>query len=292
MSTRSTTPPPLTVGMSVSEPASEELVDRGLGELHVRHAFIEIVRHVLASGGSIAYGGDLRAGGYTEALLDLIRTYNRRDIAGPERVFCYFAWPLWLDLTLADKADIANLATLIPVDAPAGAPEHLPAPRERNPCERLLGSIALTAMRERMTADIGARIVLGGRVAGQQGLYPGVLEEAILGLRAGTPLFVSGGFGGCGRIVCAALRGYSSAELTLDFQLHHTPRYGELLEAGGRSGIQPRYELIVDEFARAGLEGLRNGLDASDNAQLAETNDVDEVVALVLRGLRRLEPWE
>ncbi|HEY1964991.1 MAG TPA: hypothetical protein VGG59_08670, partial [Acidobacteriaceae bacterium] len=50
----------LTVGLSVSEPDEQELVRLGLDEIHVRHAFIEIARHILARGWSLAYGGDLR----------------------------------------------------------------------------------------------------------------------------------------------------------------------------------------------------------------------------------------
>ena len=39
----------LLVSISVSEPTDEELINLGLSELHVRHAFTEIVRHVLAA---------------------------------------------------------------------------------------------------------------------------------------------------------------------------------------------------------------------------------------------------
>ena len=44
----------LIVGISVSEPTDEELINLGLSELHLRHAFTETVRHVLAAGWSVA----------------------------------------------------------------------------------------------------------------------------------------------------------------------------------------------------------------------------------------------
>src|SRR6478735_8072282 len=99
----------LVIGVSVSEPSEAELISLGLSELHVRHAFIEICRHVLAKGWSVAYGGDLRAAGYTETMFDLARTYDRKELAGPERVLSYLAWPLWLDLSAKDRADLKNV---------------------------------------------------------------------------------------------------------------------------------------------------------------------------------------
>src|SRR6266481_200421 len=97
------------VGLSISEPEEDELVQLGLSEMHVRHAFIEVVRHLLARGWAVAYGGDLRAAGYTEALFDLVRTYDLAGVPGPDRVLSYLAWPIWLDVTAAQRAELANI---------------------------------------------------------------------------------------------------------------------------------------------------------------------------------------
>lgn len=167
----------VTVAISVSEPDVNELIRLGLSELHVRNAFIEIVRHILARGSSIAYGGDLRKAGYTEALFDLVRTYELKDRTGPERVFSYLAWPNWEQLTPGDRAALANVATINQVERPSGAPD-LPPDRDLWTAEQLLwGSQALTAMRQQMTAKVDARVILGGRLEGQQGLYPGYLKR-------------------------------------------------------------------------------------------------------------------
>lgn len=278
----------IVVGVSVSEPAHEELVRLGLSEMHVRHAFIEIVRHVLARGWSVAYGGDFRAAGYTEALFDLVRTYDRKDLSGPDRVFAYLAWPIWVDLTQEDRAEFANLATIKQVPRSDGAPEQLPPRGDRRPVDLLWSSLSLTAMREQMTAQIGARVALGGRVSGQVGLYPGVAEEAALALRAGVPLYVAAGFGGCGRAIAVALDGATPPELTVDYQLERTQRYGELVEAARSAGREPSFTAMVATFGSVGVAGLRNGLDEGDNRRLLSTDDVDEVVALILRGLRRI----
>ncbi len=281
-------PDALRVGVSVSEPAEADLVGLGLSEMHVRHAFIETMRHLLACGWLVAYGGDFRKDGYTEALFDLVRTYNPHEISGPDRVLSYLAWPLWLDLTPADRAEIANIATLIEVPAPDGAPDRLPPIKERKPADLLWNSLALGAMREQMTANIDARLVLGGRLFGQQGIYPGVLEEAALALQRRVPLFVAGGFGGCGRAIAEALAGSDQPELTIDYQLEHTPRYRELLEAAKEIERDPDFPALGKTFASVGFGGLRNGLSEDENQRQAGTNDVDEIIALALRGLRQI----
>ncbi len=278
----------LLVGVSVSEPSDEELTSLGLSELHVRHAFIEIVRHVLAAGLSVGYGGDFRPQGYTEALLDLVRTYERTALSGPEHLTCYLAWPLWTDLTDTDRAELANIATVVKVAAPADAPDNLPPIADRSPEERLWSALALTAMRERLASSVGAVVVLGGRITGQQGLFPGVIEEVMTALSAGVPLFVAGGFGGCGRLVARALHGEEPEELSLDYQRQHTDRYPDLLNAAARAGAAPDYSALVADLSACGVDGLNNRLDESENYRLLVTDDVDEMIALVLRGLFKI----
>lgn len=279
---------PPVVGVSISESAEDELVALGLSAMHLRHTFIEVVRHVLAAGWSVAYGGDLRRAGYTEALFDLVRTYEHPGLAGRERVIAYLAWPLWVGRTVDDDAELANVATLVRCPAPPGAPETLPPLAEGTGEDLLLRSLGLTRMREQMNVAIGARVVLGGRVTGQVGLLPGVLEEAALAVEVGRPLFVAGGFGGCGRAVVAALQGDRPEELRVDHQLQHTPRYDELLQAAREHGVTPDFEAVVRLLASVGMAGLRNGLTEADNRRLAVTDDAEEVTALVLRGLHQL----
>ena len=280
--------PDVIVGVSVSEPAPEELVTLGLSDLHVRHAFIEIVRHVLALGGSIAYGGDLRVAGYTEALFDLVRAYNPRDLTGPDRVYSFLAWPLWTELTPAQRADLANVTTIVEVPAPDGAPSELPPIGERSPADMLWMSRSLTKMRQQMGRAIGARVVLGGRVAGQQGLLPGVVEEALLAIDIRCPLYVIGGFGGCGRVLASALHGGSPVELTLEYQRERTARYDELYRLAESVDAAPSFDEARRMLREAGLDKLSNGLDPAENERLMLTDDVDDLVSLILRGLRNL----
>jgi hypothetical protein len=273
------------VGVSISDPPDDDLVSLGLSHMHLRHTFIEVARHVLAAGWSIAYGGDLRQAGYTEALFDLVRTYDHPELAGPDRVTNYLAWPLWVGRTVEDDAELINIATLVKCPAPADAPRIAPTPTSSMASDLWLRSSALTRMRVDMTGAIDSRLVLGGRVTGQVGLLPGVLEEVMLAVDAGLPLYVAGGFGGCARAVVAALEGERSAGLTLDHQLAHTPRYAELREVARARGEDADFDAIVERLASLGFGGLRNGLDESDSRRLAATDDTEEVTALVMRGM-------
>ena len=277
----------LLVGISVSEPADSDLIGRGLSQLHVRHAFVEIARHLLAAGHALAYGGDFRQQGYTEAMLDLVRTYSRRDQPGPERIRVYSAWPLWLSLDEDERAEVANVATLVEMAPPHGAPEQLSPAKDRSPTDLFWAALALTEMRKRMNRDIGARVLLGGRVSGQAGLLPGVVEEAALSVEDALPLFVTGGFGGAASLVGSALRGEAAPELSLDYQQNNTAGYTDLWEEAGRRRARPDFDELREGLAQSGQANL-NGLSSEQNDRLFTTSDIDEIVALLLRGLRAI----
>jgi hypothetical protein len=256
------------VAISVSDPPDRDLEQRGLAPEHVRHAFVEMARQVLAAGGSLAYGGDLRAGGYTETLTALLRTYSRADRPAVGRVRQYLAWPVWKPMSASDGAALAVVATSVRVAPP------VPAPPDGAPSR----AAAFTAMRKLMSQESQVRIVLGGRVDGQSGRWPGVVEEAYLAVRDGKPLFVLGGAGGAAARVAEAVQGEWPAELTSEYQREHTPVHAELDGAG--VGIEE------DELRRT-LQGanLANGLGEEDNRELMTTRDLDLMIALTMRGL-------
>ena len=94
---------PIAVGVSVSE--SPDLWALGLSDGHLRDAMAAIALHLLASGRSPAYGGDLRQHGFTEILAELVgryRNHPRHD--GTIAVTDYLAWPVHIRMTADEIA--------------------------------------------------------------------------------------------------------------------------------------------------------------------------------------------
>jgi hypothetical protein len=213
---------------------------------------VELARQVLAAGGSLAYGGHL--GGFTATLFSLLATYSPEDRPEPERVRQYLARPIWQKLTSAQRGELATYATWTEVPGAGKGNDRVAHARE------------YTAMRELMTEEITARVIIGGAVSGYAGRWPGIVEEAYLAVEAGLPLYVAGGLGGAAERVALAVGGKWPADLGAD------------PEVPGRSEEDVRALLVRAD--------LRNGLDAAENKQLMATSDLDLIAALILRGLR------
>jgi hypothetical protein len=256
------------VAISISE--SPDMSVLGLGPEHLVDAMAEVARHLLAMGARLMYGGDLRPGGFTEVLFELVARYRRDADLGDERVGVanFLAWPVHLSFTpeeirrlsdgLNGVADVIFLSADGKLISTADR-QRLPA-REPSPDEWVSG---LTAMRDVMTKRSDARVVLGGKVSDFKGIMPGVAEEALTTINAGKPLYLLGGFGGCARDIAEDLG------LTKMRSQMRNPWLGR------------------GAFATLTAENLRNGLNMEENTILATTQHVDQAITLVLRGLLR-----
>lgn len=254
-----------TIALSVSD--SPDLARLGLTPGHLRDALGELSRHLLAEGARLVYGGDLRAGGFTELLFEL--AYRHAKDPGepvltnplPWPVHCAVAWSE-LEAKASAVAPVARIEFLdlqgMPMSAEARSAQPPCAPTEED------WRAGLTAMRQAVAARIDASVLLGGAVDMERirGRMPGIAEEALAALKAGRPVYVAGGFGGCARDIAAVL------------------------------GLAPRHTRsratewrAAEHFARC-PKNPRNGLTRRDQERLAVTPNVDEMVALVLRGLR------
>ena len=256
------------VGVSVSE--SPDLWALGLSDGHLRDAMAEIAVHMLGSGRSLAYGGDLRQHGFTELLAELTGRYrNHPRHGGTIVVTDYLAWPVHIRMTsdelAAFSAEHESAARLVflALDGARLAPKQRMKMHVHEP-DDAEWTQGLTAMRTVMRGDIRARIVLGGRVEGYKGTMPGIAEEACLSLEADQPVFLLGGFGGCARDIAETVG--------------LTERW-----AGSRDGWAGR-----DRFLKYSPDDLHNGLSRDENTVLAGTPHIQEAVALVSRGLRRI----
>jgi hypothetical protein len=133
--------------------------------------------------------------------------------------------------------------------------------------------------------------VLGGQLSGYKGKMPGLAEEVYLAMRERKPVFLLGGFGGCAHAIIEALCGGTPRELTTEYR-RSLPGYADMAACYRQplpeGEVGPDFDL-VDFFQRAGLAGLRNGLDEKENRRLFETVYADEMGLLLLKGIEILE---
>jgi hypothetical protein len=304
------------VALSISE--SEDLGHFGASPLHLVSTMIEVARHALCHGAVIAYGGDLRERhpyGFTRQLFELVHAYDDLGRQRLERIRNYLAYHIAAELPKDEESRLIELATFVKPLPKNVADRFRLDPGNRKPIlddtpeHRYIRARCLTAMREAMCRETDARIMLGGRVSGHQGKYPGLLEEAYLTLCAGKPLYLVGGFGGCARLLIQMIRDNKRAvELTRDYQRAH-PRVARY--PGGDGSDQQEmvpfeqlehsyleyeqdpemgqeridYDKCVDKFLSANILDLRNGLSESENHDLFETSDLDRIVYLLMKGL-------
>lgn len=255
------------VAISVSE--SPDMAAYGTSDLHLRDLMGHIAMHLLASGQSLAYGGDLRANGFTDLLFQLLIRYRGHpEHCGEIGVTDYLAWPVHIRMALdeidefcAGHGESVRLAFL---DRNGGRLEwdrrRAMSPREPDDGEWESG---LSAMRATVCGETVARIAAGGRIEGYKGRMPGVAEEVLLSLEAQQPVFLLGGFGGCARGIAEVV--------------------GLVERKKQSAGTWTGSEL----FTQFTPDDLHNGLSREDNAILADTPHIDEMVALAWRGVQR-----
>ena len=291
----------LTVVLSVSP--ADDIARFGLRRTHLDEVLLEISRYLLISGVRLAYGGHLRADGYTIRLADLLRDPVVEFLRGRDadlspalpQLVSYLPWP-----TFASDHDQARLGPLVEVrsgERPADVDETLDAefrpeigtdiPADTPP-RRFGWARGLTEMREQQVRETSGRIVIGGRSSGYKGRMPGVLEETLLTLTAGKPVYLAGAFGGCAKLVIDALEGIQNAELT---RAHHSelPNAKEL-EALYRQRAQTwlNCDDAFGALASRGMAGLQNGLSVEENRELAVTRSSERIVELILTGLQNV----
>jgi hypothetical protein len=265
------------IGISVSE--SPDLGRLGLLEGHFRLALGEIARSVLLLGGNIAYGGYLDPDGYTAFLRQELEKYGRRD----RPLMICLAWQEHRKLPLSrlddHYKDLGLYGEIVCLD-PEGREINPATGRGEAPeviADPTLRARALTALRQYMTNRTQGRVLIGGKRHGFQGILPGLMEEALMTLELGKPLYLAGGFGGVTADVSRALRVDDGAWLSERSDAEaEDPRLIEGRNRLSRSAAQRTWK------------GLKNGLSDDENCRLAASYRPSDIAALVSLGLGRL----
>ena len=287
------------IGISISD--SPDLERLGFSVYHLKRALLEISRHLLAQGASVAYGGDLRQDGFTQDLIEMVKAYNQQENNKPEKkILSFLAWPLHLKVKedITWQAQYRNEVSIQAIPLPEDIKQQpfevddqkFLEPEGKENC--YVWMRCLTAMREQMAKQIDARIILGGQVTNYKGVFPGIAEEAALTLVNHKPLFVLGAFGGCAKAVGQAILGATPSTLTWEGQASQSQTYSETVEFyNERSCLgSPHpaidYNALIKTFHNTGLQGMNNKLEESENRALFESEDLDEMIYLILKGLQ------
>lgn len=202
----------LSVAISISE--SEDLPRLGLAEAHLRLAVAEIVRAILVHGGRVIYGGHLAQSGYTAFLIGEVERFG-----SDRRFVSVMPWSEHVKLPFqqiwAARQRLASSGEVICLDAdgkPIEAEGWIRLDRDQELSPDIIAG-SLTAMRKTVTGMSDARVILGGKRRGFVGTMPGILEEAMLAIDAGKPVFLAGGFGGLAFDLADVVGGVPNAAL-------------------------------------------------------------------------------
>ncbi|WP_157867689.1 TIR domain-containing protein [Gloeothece citriformis] len=286
------------IGISISD--SPDLARLGFSHFHLKRALVEISRHLLAQGASVAYGGDLRPDGFTQDLIEMVKAYNKQALELGEKIQNFLAWPLHLGQTVQFLAQHKNEITIRPIALPQELKQDFSIDEQKylepnSTVNQYIWSRCLTAMREQMAQQIDARIILGGKVVNYKGAFPGIAEEAALAISHHKPLFVLGAFGGCAKAVGEAMLGESPEVLTQAYQTAQSEDYAKMIQFynqranQGTSHKEINYTTLVETFQNTGFQGLNNGLTELENQNLFNTENLEEMVYLILKGLQTAE---
>ena len=287
----------MVVALSISDPPAEDMKARLLTPGHLNAAWVAFARHVLAAGARPAYGGDLRRGGYTEILFDLVRAYGDSGAPLPrDSVVSWLSWPLSAHLTAGDRAGLPSTIDLRTPPAPPDVeldPAVFVPPT--TPERRYAWTRALAIMRDEMAEATHARVLLGGQLRAA-GAWPGLAEEAWRHLRHDPPrpIYLVGAYGGMTAALIEALEGGQPEALTAAFQLADDLRRESFAHYNDRAAQVPGadpcdFAELTRFFHEVGVEGLDNGLDPAQNRRLFVTTSLVEQVGLVLEGLRAVQ---
>lgn len=281
-----------TIGISIS--VSDNLSKLGYGEVHQKDAMIEIARYIVSLGGKLAYGGDLRHGGFTELLFELL-AYHKADkeLQPNERLFSYLAYPI--STMLNDKQEVALIQNVSfkkiapPTDINVAEAKEL---FEKSSPENLYQwARCLTKMREEMESTCDARIFIGGAIRKFKGKCPGILEELLISIEHKRPVYLVGAFGGITREAIEVLKGNQSDCFSEEFYFGNADYKNMVAIYNKKHSDNPiDFKKYLATLQSIGLNGIAelNGLSADENLRLTITPHISEAVYLILKGLTNL----
>lgn len=280
--------------VAVSVSYNEDLEYLGLSTHHLKDVMIELARYIMANGGTLLYGGHLKNEGFTKLFAELSYQYkflNDKSF----RFVNYFSFPNSNSLSLETKADFVK-QQVEPVVIEI--PKHLVVNdknRKYDPFhnieDRYILSECFSDMRRIMANESNARILLGGKQNNFSGYLPGIIEEAYYSLRANKPIYIIGGFGGAAKTLSKVFSSDTPKELTNEFQYSNSFTQEFKKVYCDKASVPIDYLEILNFFRQYHLDRLSemNGLEAHENLVLFESQNIHEIVFLIVKGLIKIK---
>ena len=276
------------IAISVSN--SENLYELGLDEQHLNDISIELARYIISNDGTALYGGDLRENGFTKYFEELSSQYTRND--DDRHAFInYFAHPFLNKIDKKFERDFKSKRIRL---KKISCPEHINFDFDKNyqPTnevnDRYIFAECFRVLREKMTEDCNAKIIVGGKLSNYLGYIPGVLEEAIYQIESKKPLYIVGGFGGVANEISKLILGEKSSFLSNDFQ-YNSPFLEEFKDFVKDKYNYYDYEVINNLFVDFNLNTLskNNFLTENENKRLFISKNIHEITYLIMKGMNK-----
>ncbi|CAM3053959.1 TIR domain-containing protein [Paenibacillus sediminis] len=285
----------LNVGLSISE--SQNIKDLGFEHIHLQDTLVEFTRYLLVSGASLSYGGGITYDpkfNFAQILFDLARGYQKEKIRPSDKITNFVAYPIYTQISSGLRAQLNDIARFVEVPPPNNlGGDHNKIFRAETVEDLFVWAKSLSEMRRIMDHHIDARIILGGKITGFKGSYPGIVEEAYLALKSKRPVYLIGSMGGASKVIIDCILGSHPEELSEKYQFMNPQykefysKYNELAELNGTETLS--YKRVVDFFNQQGIAGLNNGLNEDENRRLFYTKNSIEMISLVLKGLMSIQ---
>lgn len=276
------------IAISVSN--SENLNEFGLDEQHLNDISIELARYIIANDGTALYGGDLRENGFTKYFEELSSQYTRND-EDKLAFINYFAHPF---LNKIDKKFVRDFKSKRIGLKKISCPNSIQFDCEKNyqPYtdinDRYIFSECFRVLREKMTEDCNAKIIVGGKISNYLGYIPGVLEEAIYQIESEKPLYIIGGFGGVSNEISKLIFGECSTVLSNEYQ------YNSQFLQDFKKFVNDKYKFIDYKsinnlFSNFNLKTLstNNFLTEDENRRLFISKNIHEITYLIMKGINK-----
>ncbi|WP_218946401.1 TIR domain-containing protein [Acinetobacter sp. YH12134] len=283
------------IGVSISEDGDNDFIKRNTHPDELKRLSQELARHLLVRGNSLIYGGDLRPNGFTEFIVEEASILQNRL---PDRKFLvrnHLSWPLWLD-NKTEEWGLNHFKVLeqikyeLPDDIQHTVDNSVFLPFQSIE-NKYIWSRCLTLMREKTVQESEIRICAGGKTTDYKGKMPGVLEEFLIALASNKPIYLIGGLGGIVKDICESIKTQIiSPTLTQAWQIEANEEYEDLLSILESSGHGVNYTDIGNILTSIEINDLAKnvGLTSEEYIKLMDTPFIDEIIHLILKGLKNL----